>query len=100
MQTRVELTIWIARDDSLITDGDIDRLCATADAYLKPIGGVPEIHAHLGDDVLCLTISARDSGKSHVRSESLDRQYVRSSVTRALTEADMIDEEDVQQSPA
>jgi hypothetical protein len=94
MHTRVELAIWIARDDDLVTDGDIDRLCATADAYLAPIGGIPEIHAHLGEAVLCLTISARDSGKSHVRSESLDRQYVRSSITRALAEADMIDEQD------
>jgi hypothetical protein len=84
MRTRVELAIWIDRD-GVITDGDIDRLAATAEAYLAPFGSSPLVRGHLASDLLCLTVASCVGEADPVR----DEEYIRTAITTALSDAGM-----------
>jgi hypothetical protein len=92
MHTQVELAIWVSRQDGDdITEGDIDRLAVTAEAYLKPFGGVPFIRGHLAPDLLCLTVASCAGEADPAR----DKEYIRDAITTSLEEAGMYGEAEV-----
>jgi hypothetical protein len=89
MECHVELSIFVKAEP--VTEGDTDRLVATAEAYLHATGGTPVIDYRIEDGLLGISVAGMALGKgAKVRGEQLSKDYVRTCITRALAEAGMI----------